>query len=135
MSAWSTNGRHNAILADALAVFGVIDPTPDAVEDAYRQLAEANERSLHSRYGDSLDAMAQARLPYKPGGEVETCDVVGLAESWKYQSDEADGYETEPAWILVTDLVDRIVASGQHTAGTPDGAWTVGQLGARNVAR
>jgi hypothetical protein len=45
MSAWSKNGCHNAILADALAARGIVTATPDAVETACHQLAEANDRS------------------------------------------------------------------------------------------
>ena len=131
MSAWSTNGRHNAILADALAAHGIVSTTPDAVEAAYHQLAETNERSLHHCYGDDLAAMAAARLGYVPGGEVPLEAIVTLAESWIYQSCEHPGFDNEPATTLIRRLLQHLDTTHQisyETLADHDIVWSIADL-------
>jgi hypothetical protein len=133
MSAWSTNGRHNAILADALAAHDIIDATPEAVETAYHHLAETNERSLHHRYGDAPATMAAGRFGYVPGGEVPLEAIVTLAESWIYQSCEHPGFDDEPATVLIRRLLQHLGTTYGISYGTVADnniVWSIASLSA-----
>ena len=131
MSAWSTNGRHNAIVADGLAVFAIIEPTREAVEEAYAKLAAANERSLNARYGDNLEEQAATRYGYVPGGEVTPGQLLGLAHSWVYQSCEHATFVDSEEHRMVAALIDAIV--DRHDLDfdrlrPEDTAWSIASL-------
>lgn len=127
MSAWSTNGRHNAIVADGLVVHGIRDAT--AVARTYGELALENERSLHHRYGDDLAQQATQRAPYVPGGEVHPVSLLGLARSWVYQSCEHPGFSET---TIARDVQTLIETLEQQYPGVTYGdlhhAWSIADL-------
>ncbi|MEM7326138.1 MAG: hypothetical protein AAF531_23825 [Actinomycetota bacterium] len=131
MSAWSTNGRQNAIVADALAVEGIIPATRASVVSVYEELAACNERSLHYRYGDDLAVQRSQRYPYRPGGEVPRSAVVTLAVSWVYQSCEHPGFDEEPAARLVQELqahMEQRYGLSFETIDRAEVVWSDGEL-------
>ena len=122
MSAWSTKGRHNAIIADALVIYGVIDGSDVAA--TYKELADENDKSLQARYGDRSKTMNGNRWPYVPGGEVTPQDVAMLARSYSYQTCEHPGWEESRAHTLISRLINAIDPNNS----LQEGAWSVSSL-------
>ena len=118
MSCWITNGRHNAILADAIVMHGLA-PAED-VEAIYNDLARVNETSMAYRYGDRLGEFErpEGRCAYVPGGELHPVSVLGLAESWSYQSCEHPEFHSEAITATVGTLKQRIMTD--HGLATLD---------------
>jgi hypothetical protein len=127
MSAWSTDGRHNAILARALVARGLAGQFTAA--QVYGYLADENDASLGDRYGaDSFEMGAgeASRTPLDrcPDEEVSPGELFGLAQSYRYQSCEHDAWDGSwAATTIATLLFELELVDG--VTDMADGSWSV----------
>lgn len=130
MSAFSTDGRHNAIVADALVINGIRPRS--LVEATYDELGDENQRSIEHRYSPerARNLLGEDRFVYRPGGEVHPVTTVGLLYSWLSQSCEHPGAEAAPITIDVDRLIQQLGRRYPfgEIVGSDHFCWHVGRV-------
>lgn len=126
MSAWLCSPKHLSILVNAAQT---VRPANGGVSkqmrEDFKMLLTENLKSLRARYDDGADEWHAAAKAYRMDSKataVKAADVIKLAHSYAYQSNEHDGWETSKAREYIRDLVWQESA---NVIGYNDAPWEV----------
>ena len=111
MSAFMCSDAHISALVNAAVEYEIGLPVNAADPDAqFRMLVTENVKSLEARYGKPA-ALEDAPGPHRftRGPALPALYVMKLAQSYRYQSCEHDGWETSKAKRWIANLISGLI--------------------------